>query len=186
MVSVDRLTAVANLNLKSHPPQTTETLMQDVITIGKRLIPVEQIAFAEPFDAASNPDFKSDKPFKARVVLVNRDTVLAEIAVQEFADAHGFRLLAEDSIAVNPGIAFRVETFEPSESFRPEKAYVSRLKWRDADGNEHSKLLLTPPERVIAVALRGEAEPAMRTATRPPARSRAFRRTSRKPTLVRA
>jgi hypothetical protein len=29
------------------------------------------------------------------------------------------------------------------------------LKWRDLDGNEQSKLLLTKPETVIAVLLRG-------------------------------
>ena len=50
--------------------------MQKVITVGKRLVPTEQIAFVEPFDGSSNPDFKPDRPFKARVVLVNRDTVL--------------------------------------------------------------------------------------------------------------
>ena len=45
--------------------------MQNVITIGKRSLPLEQVAFVEPFDPASNPDFKSDKPFKTRVVLLS-------------------------------------------------------------------------------------------------------------------
>jgi hypothetical protein len=45
--------------------------MQDVITIGRRLAPIEQIAFVEPFDPASNPEFKPEKPYKARVVLVS-------------------------------------------------------------------------------------------------------------------
>jgi len=159
--------------------------MQDVITIGGRLVPVEQIAFVEPFDPASNPEFKSDKPFKARVVLLNRDTVLAEIAPQDFAEAHGFRMLAEDNMAVNPAVAFRVETFAPTESFNPTKAYATRLKWRDPDGNEHSKLLLTKPETVIAVALRGESEvdASPKDSTRRP-RPRAQRR-PRKPELVR-
>jgi hypothetical protein len=57
-------------------------------------------------------------------------------------------------------VRFRVETFEPSEGFQPPKPYQSRLKWRDQDGNEQSKLLLTKPETVIAVVLRGEAAPA--------------------------
>ena len=36
-------------------------------------------------------------------------------------------------------------------------AYATRLKWRDLD-DDHSELLLTKPERVIAVVLRGNAE----------------------------
>jgi hypothetical protein len=161
--------------------------MQDVITLGRRLVPLEQIALVEPFDPASNPDFKPEKPFKARVVLLNRDTVLAEFTTQEFADAHGFRLLAEDGVAANPAIAFRVETFTPSENFTPTKPYATRLKWRDGEGNEHSKLLLTKPEAVIAVALRGETEAAANAkspARRP--RSRGARRGVRKPELARA
>jgi hypothetical protein len=161
--------------------------MQNVITIGKRLVPVEQIAFVEPFDPASNPDFKSDKPFKARVVLLNRDTMLTEAATAEFADAHGFRMLAEDDMAVNPAISFRVETFAPSENFKPEKRYATRLKWRDLAGDEHSKLLLSNPETVIAIAVRHEAEPrfdAMPSSR--PIRSRPARRGARKYEAVRA
>jgi hypothetical protein len=56
-------------------------------------------------------------------------------------------------------VRFLVETFEPSEDFQPRKPYQSRLKWRDQDGNEQSKLLLTKPETVIAMVLRGEAAP---------------------------
>ena len=56
--------------------------MQDVITIGKRLVPVEQIAFVEPFDPTSNPEFKPEKVFKARIVLLNRDIVLTELAAR--------------------------------------------------------------------------------------------------------
>jgi hypothetical protein len=161
--------------------------MQDVITIGKRLLPLEQIAFVEPFDPASNPEFKSDKPFKARVVLLNRDTVLTESPTAEFAETRGFRMLSEDSIAVNPTVAFRVETFEPTESFKTEKPFATRLKWRDLDGNEHSKLLLSKPETVIAVAVRREAEP--RPDARPtlrPIRSRPSRRSARKYESIRA
>jgi hypothetical protein len=160
--------------------------MQDVITIGKRLVPVEQIVFVEPFDPASNRDFKPEKPFKARVVLIDRDTVLAEFSPQEFAEGHGFRLLVEDNIAVNPVLLFRVETFAPTANFRPDKAYATRLKWRGPDGNEHSKLLLTQPDNVIAVVVRGEAEsgPVRTGAQRPPG-SRTRRRPPRKPELVR-
>jgi hypothetical protein len=162
--------------------------MQDVITIGKRLVPVEQIALVEPFDPASNPEFKPQKDFKARLVLLNRDIVLAEVTPQEFAEVHGFRLLAEDNIAVNQAIAFRVETFTPTENFKPGKPFLTRLKWRDLDGNEQSKLLLTEPEAVIAFVMRGGAEsgPIRKSPPRRPARSRAPRRSSRKLETVRA
>jgi hypothetical protein len=85
--------------------------MEDVITVGKRLLPVEQIALVEPFDPTSNPEFKPEKNFKARVVLLNRDTVLTEVSPQEFAKAQGFRMLTEDNVAANPAIAFSVESF---------------------------------------------------------------------------
>jgi len=119
-----------------------------VITLGKRLIPAEQIAFIEVFDPASNPEFKPDRDFKGRVVLLNRDTVLTEMTPQDFAAAHNMRLLAEDNVAVGQTIAFRVETFTPTETFKPSKAYLTRIKWRDFDGNEQSKLLMTAPETV--------------------------------------
>jgi hypothetical protein len=35
--------------------------MENVITLGKRLLPIEQIAVIEPFDPSSNPDFKPEK-----------------------------------------------------------------------------------------------------------------------------
>jgi hypothetical protein len=111
--------------------------------------------FVEPFDPATNPQLKSDKAFKARVVLINRDTVLTERTVQELAEAQAFRMLADDNIAANHRIAFSVESFSPTDSFKPTRPYLTRLKWRDLDGNEQSKLLLTKPETVIAVLLRG-------------------------------
>jgi hypothetical protein len=116
--------------------------------------------------------------FKARVILLNRDTVLAETSPPEFAETHGFRVLADDNVATNPALTFRVETFEPTETFKPAKPYLTRLKWRDPDGNEQSKLLLTKPETVIAIALRGETEagPDRRERPRRPARSRTARR----------
>ena len=157
--------------------------MQDVITIGKRLLPAEQIAFIEVFDPASNPEFKPDRDFKGRVVLLNRDTVLTEMTPQDFAAAHNMRLLTEDNVAVGQAIAFKVETFTPTETFKPSKPYLTRLKWRDQDGNEQSKLLLAKPETVIAVALRGEPEPdsARRTSPPRPARPRTARRRAAAP-----
>jgi hypothetical protein len=152
--------------------------MQNVINIGKRLFPLEQIAFVEPFDPTRNPEFKSDKLFKARVVLLSRDTVLTESDPAEFAELHEFGMLSEDGIALNPAVDFQVETFTPTETFKPEKPFVTRLKWRDVVGNEHSKLLLSSAETLVAVALRGEGERRRKgkslqrpTSTRPPKRS---------------
>ena len=41
-------------------------------------------------------------------MLLNRDTGLAKIPPHEIAEAYGFRMLAEDNMAVNPAVAFRV------------------------------------------------------------------------------
>jgi hypothetical protein len=35
----------------------------NIITIGKRLIPIEQIAFVELFESSSNPNFKPERDF---------------------------------------------------------------------------------------------------------------------------
>jgi hypothetical protein len=149
-----------------------------VITFGKRLVPAEQIAFVEAFDPASNPEFKPDRDFKGRVVLLNRDTVLTEMTPQEFAAAHNMRLLAEDNLAIGQAIAFRVETFTPTETFKPSKAYLTRIKWRDHDGNEQSKLLMTAPETVVTELSLRRAESASRSNESP--RQPTRRRRSRK------
>ncbi|WP_316203930.1 hypothetical protein [Bradyrhizobium sp. SZCCHNS3051] len=129
-----------------------------VITIGKRLVAAEQIVLVEAFDPASNPEFKPEKDFKARIVLLNHDTVLAEEAPEQFAAAHELHLLAEDNVAINRAITFRVETFTPTESFKPTKPYQTRLKWHDTNGTEKSKLLLTPPEALVAQIVNGTVE----------------------------
>jgi hypothetical protein len=155
-----------------------------VITLGKKLIPAEQIAFVEAFDPTSNPEFKPERDFKGRVVLLNRDTVLTEMTPSAFAVEHNLRLLADDNVAVGQTIAFRVETFTPTETFQPTKAYLTRIKWRDHDGNEQSKLLLTAPETVVAeLSLRRTGLPA---ASKPAARRPARRRASPKVDAVRS
>ncbi|MGY3591708.1 hypothetical protein ACVIGB_008709 [Bradyrhizobium sp. USDA 4341] len=40
------------------------------ITIGKRLVAVEHVAFVEPFDPSASPEFKPEKEYKGRVVLL--------------------------------------------------------------------------------------------------------------------
>jgi len=121
----------------------------NIITIGKRLVTAEQIALVEPFDPESNPEFKPEKDYKARVVLLNRDTVLTETTPKEFSEANGFYLLTDENVAVHPSIVFRIETFEATETFKPAKGYRTRIKWRDPDGNEQSKLLVMEPESVV-------------------------------------
>ena len=145
-----------------------------ILTIGKRLISLDQIAYVEPFDPAANPEFKPEKNFQARLVLLNRDVVLSENSPQEFSEANGFHLLAEDNVAVNPSLAFKVETFAPTESFKPGKAYRTRIKWRDANGNEQSKLLVMEPETVVAeLSQRGSSRAASpKKSPRRPARTR--------------
>jgi hypothetical protein len=77
--------------------------MENVITVGKRLLPVGQIALVEPFDPSSNPDFKPAKEFKARVVLLNRDIVLTETPPEAFAAAQGWwRPLAPEETGASP------------------------------------------------------------------------------------
>src|SRR5467141_3082122 len=90
------------------PPGDT---MQNDITIGRELVPIEDIALVEPFDPAGNPEFRTKKDFKARVVRRNGRGILTEMTPQEFAQAHGFRMLSADNVAVNPdpAIDFRIE-----------------------------------------------------------------------------
>jgi hypothetical protein len=45
--------------------------MQNVITIGREQVPVEQIAYIETFEPPANGPFKPEKPYKGRVVLLN-------------------------------------------------------------------------------------------------------------------
>ncbi len=97
--------------------------------------------------------------------------ILTEMTPQEFAKAHDFRMLSADNVAVNPdpAIDFRVETFERSESFNPDKPFLTRLRWRSANGEDRQKLLLSEPNTVVAVVLRGEPEsgPDRKEAARP-------------------
>jgi hypothetical protein len=130
--------------------------MNNTVTVGRRLIPFEHIAFVEPFDPATQSRLQTGRPFQARIVLINRDSVLTEEAPDAFAEKHGFRRLSGDGIVVNPAVFFSVEAFEPAEGFSPSKPFRSRLLWRDRDGEMQSKLLLTAPETLLAVAVRGE------------------------------
>ncbi|WP_157223472.1 hypothetical protein [Rhodovulum sp. PH10] len=134
--------------------------MPNMFTIGKRLVPVDEVAFVEPYSPGENPKIQTVRNYQARVVQVNRESVLTEQSVAAFAEEHKFRLIDEDGIAVNPAVRFWVETFTPTEGFTPTKPYVTRLVWRDHDGNAQSKLLVAAPETVLAVAFTGDRIPA--------------------------
>jgi hypothetical protein len=129
--------------------------MSNTIQIGRRIIPIEQIALIEPFDPEAQKNMRSDRAFKSRIVLLNRDSVLSETDPLAFAEEHAFRILLKDNVATNPTVNFSVETFEPTADFQPSKPFVSRLMWRDQDGNTRSKLLLTDAEDLIATVVRG-------------------------------
>ena len=130
--------------------------MSKTIQIGKRFVPIEQIALVEPFDPETQKNMRSTRLFKTRIVLLNRDSILTETAPLAFAEEHGFRALPKDGAATNPDVSFSVERFEASPDFQPSKPFVSRLMWKDGDGNTQSKLMLSEPEDLIAVAVRGE------------------------------
>lgn len=128
----------------------------NTITIGRRLIPIEHVAYLEPFDNTGPSRIETGKAFQTRVVLLDRESVLTEEAPDALAERHGFRWLSEDGVVVNPAVRFRVEAFEPLEGFNPPKPYRSRLMWRDHDGETQSKLLMTSPETLLDVVVRGE------------------------------
>src|SRR4029077_2434674 len=88
-------------------------VMTNTVTIGKRLIPLDHIALVEPFDPSAHPGMKTDKAFKARVVLIDRQSVLTEEESAGFAEAHGFRMLAEGGGGTNPAPRSSGETFDP-------------------------------------------------------------------------
>jgi hypothetical protein len=139
-----------------HQQQQEKELPMTTVTIGRKLIPLEHIAFVEPFDPAASPKLETDKAFLARVVLLNRESVLTEETPAAFALGHGFRMLPEDQVGVNGAIRFQVETFTPTEGFQPSKPFRTRLMWRGPEGETQSKLLLSPPETVLAIAVKGE------------------------------
>jgi hypothetical protein len=155
------------------------------IKIGKRMVAADQVAFVELFDPAANPEFKPEKDFKARVILLDRDILLTEQTPLAFAEEHGLHFFVEDGVAVNKAIQFKIEMFEPTESFKPARPYKTRIKWSDLTGGEQSKLLLTEPESVITQILEAKVE-APATEARPAKRPARGRRGSRRMEAFRA
>jgi len=120
--------------------------MSEFLLIGKRLIPRGQIAIVESFVRGASPNLQTTRELRSRVVMINRDSILTEQTPDAFAAEHGFRMLADELVANNPAIRFRVEAVTPAEGFHPRKSYITRLLWRDVDGNHQSKLLATALE----------------------------------------
>lgn len=151
--------------------------MSSFLQIGKRLIPRDQVALVEPFDPQGSPNLQTRREFRARVIMINRDSVLTEQTPHAFAAEHGLRLVGAESVAVNSAaVRFRVETFTPADDFRPTKPYATRLLLRDSDGNDQSKLLVTAPEVVLANVIAETPATAQPTLERKPPRRRAQRK----------
>jgi hypothetical protein len=88
---------------------------------------------------------------------------LTEMAPQEFAEKHSFRMLSEDDVAINPDPAIRVdvESFTPTDTYRPDKPYLTRLTWPGASPDRDGrKLLLADPKSVFAVVYGKALSPA--------------------------
>ncbi len=131
--------------------------MSNLMQIGRRILPIEHVALIESYIQQPEAPLRTSREFKSRIVLLNRDSVLSEVPPEEIAEQYAFRMLPADGVATNPTIHFGVEQFEPAAGFTPSKDYLTRTSWHDWDGNVQSKLLLTPPETTLAVAVRGEA-----------------------------
>ncbi len=159
--------------------------MNNVITVGRRLVPVEQIAFIETFDASTASGLESTRPFKARIKLLNRDSCLTETPFETLVEGHNFRLFKEDGVAINPRVDYSVETFEPTEDFTPAKPFKTRLLWKDPRGKECSKLLVASPEAVLAVVTANDnSADQVEKGSEPPNRAkrqRSSKRPSRQP-----
>lgn len=156
--------------------------MFETIQVGKRFLPLEHVVLLEPFDPGGLARLASDKPFQTRIVLIDRDSVLTEEPLAELAARHAFRMLPEDGVAVNAdAVHFAVEAFERAKGFAPAKPYKSRLLWRGPSGEFESKLLLTEPAAVIAIAVRGQAAIAPEGQEAPKRQRRRARRASGPP-----
>ena len=128
--------------------------MSNMFIIGRRLVPVDQVALVEEYQPGSSSRIQTSREFKARVVLINRDSILTEETVEAYAADKGFSVIPCEGVAINPRVRFRVETFEPAKGFTPTRPYRTRLIWSDLDGNDQSKLLLAEPEPVLDITLK--------------------------------
>jgi hypothetical protein len=137
---------------------TTETPMSNVIQVARKILPIEQVVLIEPFVPPSDTPLRTTKEFLSRIVLLDRVSVLSEQSPEELSQASGFRFVTVDRVGTNPAIFFRLERFVPTDLFNPSRPFQSRLLWKDSEGNDRSKLMLAPPEEILAVVIRGEID----------------------------
>jgi hypothetical protein len=126
------------------------------LIVGRRQIPRSSVALVEP---CSFPDDSISRPTAhvyGRVVLINRDSILVGEYPVSFSRVHGFCWLSTDQAGLNPDVSFRVQDFLPPVGFVPSRAFASRVVWRDQDGNEQSKLLLSEPNTVLEALSRAK------------------------------
>jgi hypothetical protein len=93
--------------------------MSNQSLVGKRLLPREHIALVEAFHREANPELQTARDFRSFIVPVTRVSLLSEQTPELFAKVNGFELLKGDQVALNPHIAFQVETLEPAPDFSP-------------------------------------------------------------------
>jgi hypothetical protein len=74
--------------------------MTNTIQVAKRIVPVEQIALIEPYVPVEGGQLRSAREFKARIILLSRDSVLTEDTPEHLANAHAFRMISADQVAV--------------------------------------------------------------------------------------
>jgi hypothetical protein len=151
---------------------TTETPMPNVIQVARKILPIEQVVLIEPFVPPSDTPLRTTKEFLSRIVLLDRVSVLSEESPEDLTRSNGFRFVTIDRVGTNPAILFRLETFMPTDLFNPTRPYQSRLIWKDSEGNDRSKLMLAPPDALLAVVIRGEVDPQGVIAGNSPARRR--------------
>lgn len=132
--------------------------MPNTIQVARKILPIEQIVLIEPFIPPLDTPLRTTKEFLSRIVLLDRVSVLSEESPEDLSQSNGFRFVTVDRVGTNPAIAFRLERFTPTETFNPTRPYQSRLLWKDSEGNDRSKLMLAPPEELLATVIRGEIE----------------------------
>ena len=134
---------------------SSEDTMENVVIVEGNYVPNEDIVLVEPFVPRTDSQPRSGPTYNSRVVRLQGDNFLIRMTPDEFAKKHDFRLLPEDNVAINPALAmkFRIQKFEPTATYSPDKPYLTRLTWPASNPDEAArwKLLLTKPDDVYAM-----------------------------------
>jgi hypothetical protein len=70
--------------------------MQKIVTIGRRLVPLDHIA-VEPFVRDETSDFKPEKAFQARIVVLDRDSGVSSSGRPQRAARRGISFIIRPS-----------------------------------------------------------------------------------------